>query len=242
VNEVEHLTLGRLHPGCPASEDAVFPDPGPGPDGAGWAHAPRYGFLASDPGRIGPGIAIEQVVHLPGLAMARELPAARNHCVAAGLAFAPAAPLPGSVPGPADVGLFRISSRGRLGRTPAEAYADHLGAFAPVLRREQKMRRECLARHPERLAARVQAALERLAGAPTLSYPELIALSSFARLGAALGLARPEIERILESLRVTAASGHLAVSCDRDLPQEEEDFSRSNVVRLSLGKLLNDAI
>lgn len=242
VNEVEHLTLGRLHAGSPSPEAAVFPDPGPDPGGAGWAFAPRYGYLASDPGRIGPGIAIEQVVHLPGLAMARELPAARNHCAAAGLSFAPSSPLPGSVPGPADVGLFRIASRGRLGRTPAQAYAEHLSAFAPVLRREQEMRRECLARHPERLAARVQAALERLTGAPTLSYPELLSLSSFARLGAALGLARPEIGRILESLRVTAASGHLAVSCDRDLPQEEEDFSRANVVRLSLGKPTDDAI
>lgn len=242
ANEVEHLTLGRLHAGCPHPEAAGFPDPGPDPEGAGWARSPRYGYLASDPGRVGPGVAIEQVVHLPGLAMARELPAARNHCVAAGLAFAPASPLPGSSPGPADVGLFRIASRGRLGRTPAEAYAEHLEAVAPVLRREQEMRRECLARHRERLAGRIRGALERLASAPTLSYEELISLSSFARLGAALGLARPEIGPILESLRVAAASGHLSVSCDKDLPQEEEDFSRANVVRLSLGKLLEAGI
>jgi protein-arginine kinase len=235
INEVEHLTLGRLHAGCPAPEAAVFPDAGADPDGAGWARSPRFGYLASDPGRIGPGVAIEQIVHLPGLALARELPAARNHCAAAGLAFAPAFPLPGSAPGPADAGLFRIASRGRLGRSPAEAYAEHLEALAPVLRREAEMRRECRARHPERLAARVRGALERLASAPTLSYPELLAWGSFARLGSALGLARPEIGTILETLRVTAASGHLAVSSDRDLPQEEEDFSRANVVRLSLG-------
>jgi len=242
VNEVEHLTLGQLHSGCPHPGSADFPDPGPDPDGSGWARSPRYGFLASDPGRIGPGIAIEQVIHLPGLAMARELPAARNYCVAAGLAFAPAAPLTGSMPGPPDVGLFRIASRGRLGRTPAEAYAEHLEALAPLLRREEEMRRECQRRHPERLAARVQGALERLTSASTLSYPELLSQASFARLGAALGLARPEIGRILESLRATAASGHLAVSCDRDLPQEEEDFSRANVVRLTLGKPCNEAI
>lgn len=244
VNEVEHLTLGRLHAGCPAPESAAFPDPdhGPDPEGAGWARSPRFGFLASDPGRSGPGVAIEQVVHLPGLAMARELPAARNYCVAAGLAFAPALPLPGAGIGPADAGLFRLASRGRLGRTPAEAYAEHLEAIAPVLRREAEMRRECLARHPERLAARVRDALERLAGSPTLSFPELLAQASFARLGAALGLAPPEIGRILESLRATAASGHLAVSCDRDLPQEEEDFSRANVVRLSLGTQRGEGI
>lgn len=175
------------------------------------------------------------MIHLPGLASARELPAARNHCLAAGLAFSPATPLPGTAPGPADAGLFRIASRGRLGRAPAEAYAEHLEAVAPVLRREAEMRRECLARHPERLKARVRASLDRLAGAPSLSYPELLAASSFARLGAALGLARPEIGAILESLRALAAGGHLAVSSDGDLAQEDEDISRANVVRLSLG-------
>lgn len=242
VNEVEHVTLGRVHAGSPAPAEAAFPAAGLDPEGAGWARSPRFGYLASDPGRIGPGIAIEQVIHLPGLAMARELPAARNYCLAAGLAFAPAQPLAGSFPGPADAGLFRIASRGRLGRSPAEAYAAHLDAVRPVLLREAEMRRECLARHPERLAARVRGALERLSGAPSLSYPELLAAGSFARLGAALGLARPEIGRILESLRVTAASGHLAVSSDKDLPQEEEDFSRAKVVRLSLEQRVGGGI
>jgi protein-arginine kinase len=238
INEVEHLTLGRLHAGCPAPADAAFPDPEAQPGGSssdGWARSPRYGFLASDPGRIGPGVAIEQLVHLPGLSLARELPAARNYCAAAGLAFAPAMPWPGSAASPADSGIFRISSHGRLGMSPVTAYAGYLEAVAPVLRREAEMRKACLARHPERLAARVREALERLSGAPSLSFPELSAASSFARLGAALGLARPEIGKILESLRVTAASGHLGVSSERELTQEEEDFARANVVRLSLG-------
>jgi hypothetical protein len=238
VNEVEHLTLGRLHDGCPAPADAAFPDPG----GADWARSPRYGILASDPGRIGPGVAVEQLVHLPGLALARELPAARNYCAAAGLAFAPAMLWPGSAASPADAGIFRISSRGRLGMSPEAAYAGYLEAVAPVLRREAEMRNACLARHPERLAARVRGSLERLADAPSLSFPELLAASSFARLGAALGLARPELAKILESLRVTAASGHLGVSSERELTQEEEDFSRANVVRLSLGNQRSEGI
>lgn len=246
INEVEHMTLGRLLAGSPPAAEANFPDPdsytgtasgpmsGTGP-ADGWARSPRYGFLASDPGRIGPGVAIEQLVHLPGLALARELPAARNYCVAAGLGFAPAMPLPGSSASPADSGIFRISARGRLGLPPQAAYAGYLDALAPVLRREMEMRKACLARHPERLAERVRGSLERLAEAPSLSFPELLAAGSFARLGAALGLARPEIGKILESLRVTAASGHLGVSSERELTQEEEDFSRANVVRLSLG-------
>jgi hypothetical protein len=252
VNEVEHLTFGRLHPGCPAPSEAAFPDPdslpvpppasAAGSGGSGWARSPRYGFLASDPGHAGPAAGIEQLVHLPGLALARELPAARNYCVAAGLGFAPAMPAPGSAANPADSGIFRISARVRLGASPAEAYAGYLEAVAPVLRREAEMREACLARHPERLAARVSGALDRLTGALSLSFPELLAASSFARLGAALGLARPEIGKILEYLRVTAASGHLGVSSDKELAQEDEDFARANVVRLSLGNRHGEGI
>lgn len=236
VNEVEHLTLGRLFPGSPHPAEAAFPDPGPGPEG-GWAHSPRFGFLASDPSRIGPGVAIEQVLHLPGLAIARRLPFARNYLVAAGLSFAPATPLKTTIPGPADVGLFRVASRGAFGRSPQQAYAGHLEAVAPVLAREAEARRELLARHPKRAKARVRGALERLISSPTLSHEELLAQASWVRLGTALGLVDREIGRILESLRVTAASGHLAVSWNDDPAQEEEDFSRANVVRLSLEKM-----
>lgn len=252
INEVEHMTFGRVHAGCPSPAEAAFPDPDSLPvpasasasasSASAWAFSPRYGFLASDPGRAGPGVAIEQLAHLPGLALARELPAARNYCVAAGLAFAPAMPAPGSAASPADSGIFRISARGRVGNSPAAAYAGYLEAVAPVLRREAELREACLARHPEKLAARVSGALERLTGAPSLSFPELLAASSFARLGAAIGLARPEIGKILEYLRVTAASGHLGVSSERELTQEDEDFARANVVRLSLGNQRGEGI
>lgn len=234
VNEVEHLTLGRIHPGNPRPEAAVFPDAHPEPEG-GWARSARDGFLASDPGRLGPGAAVEQVLHLPGLALARELSAARNYCLAAGLAFAPALPVSASSPRPADSGLFRVASTGRLGGSAAQAYADHQENVTPLLLREADRRREAFARHPDRLRARVQSAWDKLIASPTLSYPELLAYASTARLGADLGLLDPGIGRILETLRAAAAAGHLAVSHEGRAAPEDEDFSRANVVRLSLG-------
>jgi protein-arginine kinase len=126
--------------------------------------------------------------------------------------------------------------------SPQACYAGYLEAVAPVLRRETEMRKACLARHPDRLAARVRGALDRLGQAQSLSFPELLATSSFARLGTAMGLARPEIGKILESLRVMAASGHLGVSSERELTQEEEDFARAKVVRLTLGNQPGEGI
>jgi hypothetical protein len=240
VNEVEHVTFGRVLPGSPDPEAAIFPNPGD--DGEPWARSARFGYLASDPGRAGSGTAVEQILHLPGLALARELPAARNYLAAAGIAFLPAMPSPVSVPGPADAGLFRVASRGALGKTPRQAYAAHLEAVDPVLRRELEARARCLDKHPKRLKSKVMQSLEQIAAARSLAYPDLLAAGSLARLGSRLGILDPQIDGILEFLRVTVASGHLAVSSGRELAQEEEDFSRANVVRLSLEKYRGSAI
>lgn len=238
ANEGEHLTFGRVLPGCPdpAAAARAFPDASESAAGP-WARSPAYGFLASDPSRLGPGVAVEQILHLPGLALARQLPAARNLLAVSGLAFAPAMPSAVSFPGPADAGLFRVGSHGRLGRTPGEAYAAHLEAIAPVLERELSARRECLERHSQRLRAKVEHAREAMSTAKSLSHPELLAAASMARLGAALGLLPPEFEIIAEYLRVTVSSGHLAVSSGAELSQEDEDFARANVVKSSLEKL-----
>ncbi len=236
INEVEHLTFGRLLPGCPTPETAGFPGPPPAADGEAWASLPQYGYLASDPGRIGPAVAVEQIVHLPGLALARQLPAARNYLASLGIAFQPATPATVSVPGPADTGLFRLTSRGALGRTPMETYAAHLAALAPVLRRELSARTAVRDGHPKRLKSRVELSLKRLSESRSLSHTDMLADLSMLRLGAAAGLLPPEFEALAEYLRVTVASGHLAVSSGKDMSQEEEDFSRANVVRLSLEK------
>jgi protein-arginine kinase len=239
VNEVEHITCGRIFPGLPASAafNALYSPPEEGPSRSPWAWIGRFGYLASDPSRIGPGLSVETVVHLPGLALSRQLPHARNYLAAAGVGFLPAAsPSPHSAsPGAADAGLFRLMSKGGLGKSPREVYESFRGAVQPVLREEYQARRRCLEKHRKRLEERVHQSLQRLTGASAaLAYAELLAACSLIRLGADLGMLNPQIPGILEELRVTAGSGHLAVTSGRDLSKEEEDFIRGNVVRLSL--------
>ncbi len=235
VNEVEHATFGRIFPGAPAPADfaAAYPVPEEAPDRKPWAWSPAFGYLASDPARCGPGLSVECLVHLPGLALSRQLPQARNYLVAAGAGFRPiAAFTPNSaVSGDADAGLFRLSLPGRLGKNVSEVYREFLGTVEPVLRRENEARNLCLEKHHKRLEVRIQQSLRFLAGKGPMAYAGMLAAASFAKLGAGLGMASPKIAGILEELRIRAASGHLAVSSGRDLSQEEEDFSRANVVR-----------
>ena len=253
VNEVEHVTFGRLYPGSPSPADLMaFADLAE--DRHLWAWSQAYGFLASDPSRIGPGLRVELVAHLPGLAITRQLPSARNYLAAAGVEFfpmetgsaptGPVSPKP-SVPGgaspsgagvsagvgPAEVGLFRMIFRGKLGKTAREVYASVPETVEPLLRREYQARNACLEKRRKRLEERLEQSHLLLSGSASITYPQLLASSSFIRLGAGLGMVPPRFAGILEELRVKTASGHLAVSSGKDLSQEEEDFSRANVVR-----------
>ncbi|MDB5049903.1 MAG: arginine kinase [Fibrobacteres bacterium] len=238
VNEVEHITSGRIFPGRldPAAFESLYAPPDEGPARTPWAWSGPFGYLASDPSRIGPGLSVESVVHLPGLALSRQLPHARNYLTAAGVGFLPVgSPSPHSAsPGAADAGLFRLTSRGGLGKTPRQVYESFLEAVEPVLRKEREARLRCAEKHHKRLEERVRQSFRSLAGAATLAFAELLSAGSLARLGAALGMLNPQIPGILEELRITAASGHLAVTSGRDLSKEEEDITRANVVRLSL--------
>lgn len=236
VNEVEHLTFGQVFPGLLAAEDfeaayiraeEIRPDEG----GSSWSWSPKLGYLSSHPERIGPALGVELLVHLPGLALARKLPQARNAMSALGIAFFPARALGNGEP---EAGLFFLKSRGGAGKSADRVYADFLGSVQPLLAWERRLQLRCLEKHHKRLEDRVQDSLRRLMQARVLSYPELLARSSYLRLGAYLAILPPQITGIAEELRVVAGSGHLGVSSGGILAKEEEDIRRANVVRLAL--------
>jgi protein arginine kinase len=238
VNEVEHLTAGRIFAGLPAPESAVpgFSPPWEGSDGTIWSRSAAFGFLASDPRRIGPGFSVESIVHLPGLALSRRLANARNYLAAAGVGFlaASAPSAHAAAPGAAEAGLFRLAFGGGWGKSAREVYTAFLNAIRPVLRLEMEARARCLDKHRKRLEERAHRSLEGLAANTPLTYAELLAAASIVRLAAETGTMDPRLPGRLEGLRIKAASGHLAVTSGRELSKEEEDFSRANVVRLSL--------
>ncbi len=204
-----------------------------------WSWSRTLGYLSSNPERIGPALEIEMLVHLPGLALARKLPQARNAMSALGVASSPVSALEN---GEAEAGLFLLKSRGGSGKSAHRVYTEFLGSVQPLLEWERSLQRRCLEKHHKRLEDRVQDSLRRLARAAVLSYPELLALSSYLRLGAYLALLPAQITAIAEELRVVAGSGHLGVSSGRTesgciLAKEEEDIRRANVVRLALETL-----
>ena len=232
------LTFGRLFPGAPSPEAfaAAYPDfRRTVPAMARWAWSPSLGYLSSDPVRIGPGLKMELMVHLPGLGITRAacpqrgtiwLPRARDSCRR----------LRSPLRRIARTGRRRACSgwysAGRLGENRRSGLRVRSGNRRTLVaqgvsganglpgKTPQKARRPGWNNRSERLSRRESLPI-RTSSRPARPW----------RLGAGLGMVNPQFAGILEELRVTVGSGHLAVSSGKDLSQEEEDFERANVVR-----------
>jgi protein-arginine kinase len=251
VNEVEHMTFGQIYAGGLAEKDFVmayasqhtyfpksvsvsvdvpFPHSASEESQHPWAVSQRLGFLTSAPDRLGPGLELEMLVHLPGHVLARQLPQARNSMVALGLGFIPVS----FTEGAAEAGLFLVKSRGNAGETMAGIYTRFLRSVLPLLEEEQGLQNRSREKHHKTLEVRVTESLQGLAKAEALSYPSLLAMGSYLRLGAYLGMLNPKMAEIAEELRVIGGSGHLGVNSNQLLPKEDEDRHRAKVVRLAL--------
>lgn len=235
VNEIEHMTFGRAVAGLadPETVDSRWAPPEDAETPCPWARSRGLGFLASDPARIGPGMSVEMLIHLPALGLSRRLVQVRNYLAAVGVAFLPAAlPDPGGFP-PLDAGsaLFWLKSGGGLGKDVGQVYRSFMGVVELVLRTEREAQGRCLEKHGGRLRERVGLSLRMLLPSGGLGYADMLAHGSLARFGAYAGMADPGIPDILEELRIKAGTGHLAVTSGREMAKEEEDFLRANIVR-----------
>ncbi len=233
VNEVEHLTSSRVFPGMPAEAELTkaYIPPMAGESAAAWAWHRDFGFLNSHPSRIGPGLELEALVHLPALVRGNCLPQAWNSMFAMGLTCRPHShwgePLPRA-------DLFHVQTRGGLGGSPEDLYGKFFRSITDLLAWEADQRRRMSEKHHKGLAERIQQSHQALLSASNLAYPRLLELGSWLRLGAYLGTLPAQTEPLLEELRVIAAPGHLGVSSGSELDKEDEDILRANVVRLSL--------
>jgi protein arginine kinase len=236
VNEVEHLTFAQVFPGLLSEADfpsAFFPPP-EDLSHLPWAWSPRHGYLASDPSRIGPGLAMELIAHLPALALTRRLGLARNAMIALGIAFLPVTRMER---GEMESALFRFRCAGTLGLSPAEAYRTFSRSVQSVLRWEAETQKKLLAKHPKRLEEKVEESFHFLLSAKALPYADFLASSSWMRLGGYLGALDPQFLPLLEELCIAAQTGHLEVSGNGVSAKEEEDITRANVVRLTLERV-----
>lgn len=194
------------------------------------AYHHEFGYLTACPTNAGTGLRASALVHLPGLALTRNLKATLRGIVECGLTFRG---LHGE--GSGVVGNFvQISNQTTLGRSEADLL-DHLGQLVETLIDKERNAREIVLRDAATVTEdKVWRAYGILRHARTLSYEELVNLLSGVRLGVSLALLPGPSAFTLNKLMIFSQTAHLADAAGRELPEPERHEHRAAYVRRAL--------
>jgi protein arginine kinase len=232
VPEEDHLRLQSIRPGLDlvgalgdvravASRLAA---------GLRLARDPRLGHLTACPTNLGTGLRASCLLHLPALLVTGALEPALGELAAEGLAVRGAA-------GEGSHGrasLWQISNRATLGRREEQLVVEVQQVVEDLVARELRAREDLASEPPAKVADRLWRAMGTLRNARLISRSEATACLSLAQLGQAIGLltgAADLDEEALHGLLLQIQPAHLGLALERDIPPEELDRARAELLR-----------
>ncbi len=189
------------------------------------------GYLTSCPTKVGTGLQASVLLHLPGLAMTRQVKHLSALLSRVGLA------LHGFYGEGTDYAgnLYQVTNQVTLGQSEEETWQHLQGVTRQLIAQERNAREHLLNAGRERLADRAWRALGILRYARLLDFQEALQLLSDVRLGLDLGLLRGISAGKVDELFVFTQPGCLQYLQDRELSAYERDLARAALVRRSLG-------
>lgn len=229
VNEEDHIRIQVLMPGLQLPEawqladevDNVFDEH------LQYAFEERRGYLTACPTNVGTGLRASLMVHLPALAMTKQMhriisAVGKFGLVVRGL-YGEGTQASGNI--------FQFSNQVTLGHPEMEIVQHLINVTRQVIDQEREARQTLLKRTKTRLEDRVARAYGTLAHARVLSSEEALQLLSDVRLGIDLGLIGGLQPEILQELLVLIRPAHLQKRTGRDLGPNERDELRATLVR-----------
>ena len=232
VNEEDHLRMQVLQGGFALDEawqmmtalDDVMEKQ------VNYAFEPEYGYLTACPTNVGTGLRVSVMLHLPALAMTRELQRVFN--AAAKIDFIVRGLYGEGTQGHGD--FFQLSNQKTLGRSE-EDILDNLRVVIPqIVRYERKIRDAMLNEHPRQVEDRIGRAYGILCNARMITSEESLHLLSQVRLGVNVGLLKGLDLTSVNRLFILTRPAHLQKSQGRELEPQERDMARADFLRESL--------
>lgn len=229
VNEEDHLRIQVIMPGF--APEAAF-KAASGIDDAfesviDYAFDEQAGYIAACPTNVGTGLRTSLMVHLPGLAMIKQLGSVLGTVSQVGLAvrglYGEGSEAAGN--------LFQISNQVTLGRTEEEITQSIKSVIRQLVDSEHMARKALLDDARPQLDDRVWRSYGVLTHARLLTSEEALRLVSDVRLGIDLGII-PEIEPgILNELMVITQPAHVQKIMGKEMDPQERDVARAALVR-----------
>jgi protein arginine kinase len=200
-----------------------------------FAFDPTFGYLTSCPTNTGTGMRASVLVHLPGLALTREIEKVIAEISKVGLVVR------GFYGEGSDVlgNLFQVSNQKTLGRSEDEIMDDLEGVTKGIIEREENVRKRMFNEAKDQIEDKIWRAYGILKHARALTSEEVLNMLSAIRLGIGTGVVdQVSLSQVNEILALTQPA-HLQKYFERRMETGERDRVRAELVRSKLEQLIS---
>ena len=229
VNEEDHIRIQCIFPGLQLEEAYSKADlvDDQLEHNLPYAFDEDFGYLTSCPSNTGTGLRASVMMHLPALAMTKQIdriiPAISRLGMVVRGSYGEGSEASGNV--------FQVSNQTTLGKTEKEILVDLGNITTRLIAHERKSREMLLAKSRIVLENRIFRSLGTIAYARILPSGEAARCLSDVRLGIDLEIIRDIDMSILNELMIFMQPGFLQQYADTELTLEERDIFRAKLFR-----------
>jgi protein arginine kinase len=234
VNEEDHLRIQVLKSGLQLKE--AWRDLNSVDDALGkhldYAFSTQYGYLTACPTNVGTGIRVSVMLHLPALAMTKQIEKVFQAMAKINLAVR-------GYYGERTQALgdfYQISNQVTLGRDEETIVESLAGVIPQVINYEQRVRETLLTENRHNLEDRIWRAYGTLKFARTITSEEAMDLLSAVRMGVNLGIISDVPLDIVNNLFLRTQPAHLQKMEKKSLTASERDAARAAFIRDQISK------
>jgi len=197
-----------------------------------YAYDGRLGFLTSCPTNCGTGLRLSCLLHLPGLVLTKTVDAVLQGASQMGVStrgfFGENSEVVGN--------FFQLSNQATMGACESEFIESTEKVIREVISHERKARERLLKDAPLELSDKVFRSLGILTHARTLSFTELLNLTSALRIGVECGIYEGISAEDLNKMIMVCMPAHLHIHRSLEEMEMDLDISRADLVRDLLTK------
>jgi len=197
-----------------------------------YAYDGRLGFLTSCPTNCGTGLRLSCLLHLPGLVLTKAIDAVLQGASQMGCAtrgfFGENSEVVGN--------FFQLSNQATMGAHEKEFIESTEKVIREVISHERKARERLLQDAHLELSDKVFRSLGILTHARTLSFSELLNLTSALRIGVECGIYEGISAEELNKMIMVCMPAHLHIHRSLEEAETDLDISRADLVRNLLTK------
>lgn len=234
VNEEDHLRLQVLHSGYSIRQcwetinkldDAIE-------EKVSYAFSEEFGYLTACPTNVGTGMRASVMLHLPALAMTKQIDrvfrALQKIQLAVRGLYGEGSQASGD--------FYQISNNITLGKTEEEIISNIEVVVPTIVNYERTARRGLIKENKQTLHDRVSRAYGTLRSAQTISSEETMQLLSSVRMGVNLNLIEDVGIDLINDLFIHSQPAHLQKLEGKELEGEDRNVARASYLRRRLAE------